>query len=263
MASNNGSSHSQGSVSWTALQVVIGTFYLILGASLMLLTVALIMVKTEDVDPAIVAVISSLVLGFIILIIVWYFALRSENGSFMILGIRSPSISGWQLALWTAGVFLVSVLFTGFYTVIIRQIGIEVLLPPEDYSDILLDEIWLAVSFIALVLWTPFTEELFFRGFIYQGFSQTFGDSKAILLSAGIFSLFHILAGPGVLIPIFVSGLALAFLYHKTGSLWPCIIVHSIQNSFAVIASVINVDGSNLSAIIPQEIFSLLIVVVA
>ena len=168
-----------------------------------------------------------------------------------------------QLALWTAGVFLVSVLFTGFYTVIIRQIGIEVLLPPEDYSDILLDEIWLAVSFIALVLWTPFTEELFFRGFIYQGFSHTYGDSKAILLSAGIFSLFHILAGPGVLIPIFVSGLALAFLYHKTGSLLPCILVHSIQNSFAVIASLINVDGQNLSAIIPQEIFRLLIVVVA
>ena len=79
MASNNGSSHSQGSVSWTALQVVIGTFYLILGASLMLLTVALIMVKMENVDPAIVAVISSLLLGLIILMIVWYFALRSKN----------------------------------------------------------------------------------------------------------------------------------------------------------------------------------------
>ena len=163
MVLNNGSSYSQGSVSWTALQVVIGIFYLILGTSLMLLTVALIMVKTEDVDPAIVAVISSLVLGFIILIIVWYFALRSKNESFMVLGIRSPSISGWQLAGWTAGVFLISLLFTGFYTVIIRQIGIEVLLPPENYSDILLDEIWLAVSFIALVLWTPFTEEVFFR----------------------------------------------------------------------------------------------------
>ena len=181
----------------------------------------------------------------------------------MILCIRSQRIHGWQLTLWTVGMFLVSVLFTGFYTVIIRQLGIEILLPPEDYSDILLDDMLFSVSFIALVLWTPFTEEVFFRGFIYEGFSQTFGDSKAILLSAGIFSLFHILAGPGVLIPIFVSGLALAFLYHRTGSLLPCIVVHSIQNSFAVIASFVNVDGPNLSAIIPQEIFSLLIVVVA
>ena len=258
MVSNNGPSHSQTSVSWTPLQVVIGTFYLVLGASLMLLAVALLMVKMEDLDPAIVAVISSLLLGLIILMIVWHFALRSKNGSFKILGIRSPRISGWQLACWTAGMFLVSVLFTGFYTVIIRHLGIEILLPPEDYSDILLDDSWFAVSFIALVLWTPFTEEVFFRGFIYEGFSQTFGDSKAILLSAGIFSLFHILAGPGVLIPIFVSGLALAFLYHRTGSLWPCIVVHSIQNSFAVIASFVKVDGPNLSAIIPQEIFSLL-----
>jgi len=262
VALNNEPSHSGDSVSWTALQVVIGIFYLVLGTSLMLLTVALTMVKTEDVDPAIVAVISSLVLGLIILTIVWYFALRSGNGSFMILGIRSPIISGWQLACWTGGVFLLSVVFTGFYTVIIRQMGIEVLLPPEDYSDILLDDVWLVVSFVALVLWTPFTEEVFFRGFIHEGFSQTFGDSKAILLSAGIFSLFHILAGPGVLIPIFVSGLALAFLYHKTGSLLPCIVVHSIQNSLAVIASIINADGSNLSAIIPQETFRLLIVVV-
>ena len=57
MASNNRPSHSQDSVSWTAVQVVIGTFYLILGASLMLLTVALVMVKMDNVDPAIVAVI--------------------------------------------------------------------------------------------------------------------------------------------------------------------------------------------------------------
>ena len=258
MVLNNGPSHSQSSVSWTALQVVIGIFYLLLGTSLMLLTVALIMVKAENVDPAIIAVVSSLGLGLIILIIVWNFALRSKNGSFATLGIRSPCITGWQLAFWTAGMFLVSVLFTGLYTVTVRVIGIEVLLPPEDYSDILLDDIWLVVSFIALVLWTPLTEEVFFRGFIYEGFSQTFGDFKAMLLSAGIFSLFHILGGPGVLIPIFVSGLALAFLYHRTRSLMPCILVHSIQNSFAVIASIINVDGPNLSAIIPQEIFNLL-----
>ena len=123
MVLNNGPSHNQSSVSWTALQVVIGIFYLLLGTSLMLLTVALIIVKTEFSDPAVVAVISSLVLGLIIFIIVWNFALRSGNGSFMSLGIRSPCISSWKLVCWTAGLFLVSVLFTGFYTGIIRAIG--------------------------------------------------------------------------------------------------------------------------------------------
>ena len=259
MVVSESSKQSQTLVSWTALQVVIGIFCLVLGTCTTLLAVALLLFTIGDVDPALVAVISSLALGIIILVIVWNFALRSNNNSFGSLGLRSPHISGLVLACWTGGMFLASVLFTGIYTIAIRELGIEELLPPENYADILLDDVWLTVSFAALVLWTPFTEELFFRGFVYKGFSQRVGPLKAILLSAGIFSVFHVLAGPGVLIPIFVSGLALAWLYHRTGSVWPSIVVHSIQNSLALIASIYKLDGPALGAIILQEIFNRLL----
>ena len=96
MVSNNGPSHSQTSVSWTPLQVVIGTFYLILGASFMLLAVALLLVKMEDLDLAILAILSCMLRGLIILIIVWNYALWLSNRSIKILGNRSPRISGWE-----------------------------------------------------------------------------------------------------------------------------------------------------------------------
>ena len=259
MAVNESSNQRQILVSWTALQVVIGIFCLVLGTCTTLLAVALLLFTIGDVDPALVAAISSLALGIIILVIVWNFALRSNNGSFVCLGIRSSCISGWVLACWTGGMFLVSVLFTGVYTICVRELGIEELLPPENYGDILLDDVWLTVSFAALALWTPFTEELFFRGFVYKGFSQRFGQLKAILISAGIFSAFHVLAGPGVLIPIFVSGIALAWLYHRTGSVWPSIVVHAIQNSLALIASIYTLDGQTLGAIILEEVFNRLL----
>jgi hypothetical protein len=40
------------------------------------------------------------------------------------------------------------------------------------------------------------------------------------------------------LVPIFLLGLMLAWLYHKTKSIWPCIIVHAAYNSIAVISMI-------------------------
>jgi membrane protease YdiL (CAAX protease family) len=95
------------------------------------------------------------------------------------------------------------------------------------------------LTFLALTVWTPLSEEVFFRGFIFAGLSSRWGVTGATLVSAAIFSAFHI--SPGVLIPIFITGLLLAWLYHQTGSLWASIAAHAGQNAAALVVTIYGV----------------------
>ena len=86
--------------------------------------------------------------------------------------------------------------------------------------------IWLVLVGIVLA---PFVEEMFFRGFLFAGFRQRFGWKKAALLSSIFFALAHL--QPAALIPTFILGYLLAYIFHKANSLWPGIILHFLVNS--------------------------------
>ena len=80
----------------------------------------------------------------------------------------------------------------------------------------------------------PFVEEIFFRGFLFQGFRQKYGWLPALLLSSALFSVAHL--DPVSLIPTFVLGCVLAYVYHRSNSVWPGIIFHAVINSFSLCA---------------------------
>jgi hypothetical protein len=127
---------------------------------------------------------------------------------------------------------------TVLYGLLIRRIGADFLLPPQDYTDIVLPGPAAILTFLALAVWTPLTEEVFFRGFVFAGLVPAQGVVKAAILSALIFSGFHATAGPGVLIPIFITALLLAWVYHQTGSLWASIAAHAGQNGVLLLVTV-------------------------
>ena len=130
--------------------------------------------------------------------------------------------------------FLAVLLFNGAYTSVVNALGIEVLQP----QDLPFDEYGataLVFSGIFVALAGPFAEELVFRGFVFRGLAHRWGPAAGILLSAAIFSIAH--ANVAVLIPIFVAGLLLGWLYHRTGSLWGCVWVHATQNAVAFSAA--------------------------
>jgi len=91
------------------------------------------------------------------------------------------------------------------------------------------------------VLVAPFAEEIFFRGFIFSGIGNRYGYGWGAILSALIFALVHVLTlwQLGVLVPIFLLGLLLAWLYMRTGSIWPCIFTHFAYNTIALLFVVI------------------------
>jgi CAAX protease family protein len=77
----------------------------------------------------------------------------------------------------------------------------------------------------------PPVEEFFFRGFLYQAFRNRFGVLGAAALSSILWGAIHF--KPEFLVPLAMLGVILALLFQKTGSLWPCILVHAVNNAIA------------------------------
>ncbi len=89
--------------------------------------------------------------------------------------------------------------------------------------------IWL---FIVGAIVAPLVEEIFFRGFLFQGFRQKYGWVTAMLLSSAIFAAAHL--DPVAFIPVFLLGNVLAYVYHRSNSVWPGVILHFLVNTFGL-----------------------------
>jgi uncharacterized protein len=84
-------------------------------------------------------------------------------------------------------------------------------------------------------------EEIPFRGLVFQRLQSWLGFWQAILVSSLLFAMIHVplwLSMGEVLLPnlllsfitIFLVGVGLCYLFKRTGSLWSCILVHSIYD---------------------------------
>lgn len=103
------------------------------------------------------------------------------------------------------------------------------------------------LGIIAVVIMAPIVEELLFRGAIQGHLLRKWKHpAGAIVLSSLIFGVVH---GNWVQAPFaFVTGLALGWMYYRTGSLLPGILMHFINNSAAV-ASFLLADDPNATMI--------------
>ena len=86
----------------------------------------------------------------------------------------------------------------------------------------------IAVLFFMAVIIGPLAEEIIFRGFIYSGLRRKSGFLTASIISACIFSIFHM--HPGLFIPLAFMGFIFARIYEKSNSILPCVIVHMLWN---------------------------------
>ena len=98
--------------------------------------------------------------------------------------------------------------------------------------------------FIVGAVFAPLVEEIFFRGFLFQGFRERYGWVTAMLLSAAIFAAAHL--DLVVLIPTFILGCLLAYVFHRSNSIWPGIILHFLVNSFGLLGAYFVSNYQNL-----------------
>jgi membrane protease YdiL (CAAX protease family) len=92
----------------------------------------------------------------------------------------------------------------------------------------------LILSAILTCVIAPACEEFLFRGFFFRALSNWRGTLPAALITGLVFGGVHAGSAPAIdLVPLAFLGFALCLLYRATGSLYPCIAVHALNNSIA------------------------------
>jgi membrane protease YdiL (CAAX protease family) len=89
-------------------------------------------------------------------------------------------------------------------------------------------------SLLALVVIPPLVEEPVFRGFIFPAFSKRYGLIFGAVTSSILFGLAHF--QPNVVVYTTLLGILLCFLYTRTGSIIPGMVIHMLNNYLAYTA---------------------------
>ncbi|GAA1645970.1 CPBP family intramembrane glutamic endopeptidase [Actinoplanes couchii] len=94
----------------------------------------------------------------------------------------------------------------------------------------------LVIALLTGALLTPLGEELLFRGVIANALNR-YGWWAGVLLSAAIFALAH---GINVILPVaFLVGVLSAILFRRTGSIWPSVLVHVVNNGVSTLVAAV------------------------
>jgi uncharacterized protein len=145
-------------------------------------------------------------------------------------GLRRPGV-GWRSAFW-----MIVLLLLAF--VILSVAWSEAFEAPEEK---LLKQLGTEEGTLALLLSAgltcvvaPICEEFLFRGLIFTALREWRGTLTAAVLTGLLFGGVHLGSAPALdLAPLAALGFGLCLLYRYTGSLYPCIFAHSLNNSLA------------------------------
>ena len=177
------------------------------------------------------AIATALLFGVIPLAAAAFTRVRLSSG----FGLRPPSILSlfaavaFGVSLWTfAHEIVLFASFIGIGAITAEQFaGIERLL--EAWRDI---PLWLIL--LSLAVAPAVFEEFFFRGLLFGSLTKRLSPAKAILVSAALFGAFHVVSGSALaverLLPSTFIGLFLGWLRYRSGSIFPSMLAHLLNN---------------------------------
>jgi membrane protease YdiL (CAAX protease family) len=145
-------------------------------------------------------------------------------------GLRSPS-TGWGAAVALVVTLLVTFLLLSVAWSAVFNPGKEKLLEQLGTNE---GTALLLLSAGLTCVVAPICEELLFRGFMFTALRNWRGTWPAATITGLVFGGVHVGSAPALdLIPLAGLGFGLCLLYRYTGSLYPCIVAHSLNNSLA------------------------------
>lgn len=163
---------------------------------------------------------------------VWLFGVR-RSLSWTEVGLRFSS-TPFAHSLLPALVLMTGLGASVIYGILASWTKIEILQPttPLGLSD-LEWPVRLATAVIIVGV-GPLVEEIFFRGFVLVGLVGRLGIARGMAISCLLFAVAHL--SLGLIIPIFIFGVLLSWIYLKTRSIIPGLMAHSAQNALAFMA---------------------------
>lgn len=89
------------------------------------------------------------------------------------------------------------------------------------------------VVVVATLVVAPLAEEMIYRGYVLEALLGRLRTPAAVALSALIFASIHIGIGLGLAVYIFLGALILAYLYVRFRNIYPCVVMHLLNNVVA------------------------------
>jgi membrane protease YdiL (CAAX protease family) len=171
-----------------------------------------------------------LVLWELVLILpAWWLTIRKHKVGWEFLGMRKFDLSTLAIG---CGLMVLTYLFNMIYNLSLMFKGVQ---SQFEVSDIFGAGMSPWLIFLAGIVVAPLVEEIFFRGFLFTGLREKYGWIAAALISSGFFAAVHL--QPIVMPPIFLLGMIFAYLYQRTGSIWPAVIMHVATNTLGLAAA--------------------------
>lgn len=147
------------------------------------------------------------------------------------LGLRPPRLSWRACAAFVVALLVAFVIFNVIWAALVNVSTKEKVLEQLGANE---GTALLLLSAALTCVMAPICEEILFRGFIYKALCSLRGPWPAAVLTGILFGGVHAGSAPAVdLVPLAVLGFGLCLLYRRTGSLYPCIAAHSLNNSIA------------------------------
>jgi membrane protease YdiL (CAAX protease family) len=252
--------HNSDEVPWTIEQTLAGALFTLLPWLAFAFLITSFGSKTpqpkvfslqQDIVNAVVGLAVALISEGIFLVAPAYFVKRTVNHSLYLRRARRQTMLdmlGFRRFNVLRSLALVILFFVGLiavnilYTLLITTFHLHIqtndqvvlergrVLPISTYTT-------LAVA----VLIAPICEEVFFRSFIFMGLRRGMPLTLSVVLSALFFAVAH--GDPASFPVLFIIGLALAIIRWRAYSIWPGIILHTLNNATSALLIILSLRG--------------------
>jgi membrane protease YdiL (CAAX protease family) len=144
----------------------------------------------------------------------------------------------WQFGLRRAPLkFTGQIAALGALAYFLFSVGYEAVVRPDNPQRVVQDlgadngTLLLVVGAVVVIAVAPVCEELFFRGVLFRVLRQRLPFWPAAIIDGVVFGFVH---GSLVIVPVLaVLGIMFCYVYERTGSLFPTIALHSLNNTIA------------------------------
>lgn len=172
--------------------------------------------------------------AIVIIIMVILMMSRRENLD-EALSLRAPSSGAWKRFVMPFALFAIGMRIYYSFDPLIPNLPIRLIFP----EAMLIGN---TISVISVLIVAPISEELIFRGYIYNNFRNSIGSIPAILITSALFTLMHFprfTFDPLFFVSIFLTGTIFGILREKTGSVLVPMLFHAIYNFGSIIVGTI------------------------
>lgn len=170
-------------------------------------------------------------LGAVFLYLVWS-VLRRRHRGFEAVGLRFWSLRRDLLFGVAAYIRVLPLVLAAILTVALVLAKLGVSFERSAVQEMAAESVRNAASVIAFAAMAsavaPVLEETLFRGLLYTALRERLGFWPAGMISAVCFAMMH---APAARLPTAVLGMALAWMYERSGSLVPAIGAHALHNA--------------------------------